>query len=101
MKVMVLGGGVAGVSTAWYLAKSGHEVSIVERNPVVADETSFANAGMLSYGYTNPWAAPGIPLKAIKWMMQDLAPILLSSSAFNLKTAGWMLKMLEQCNSSA
>lgn len=101
MKVMVLGGGVAGVSTAWYLAKSGHEVSVVERNPVVADETSFANAGMLSYGYTNPWAAPGIPLKAIKWMMQDLAPILVSSSAFNLKTAGWMLKMLGQCNSSA
>ncbi len=53
MKVLVLGGGVAGVSTAWYLANSGHEVTVVERGPSVADEASFANAGMLSFGYTS------------------------------------------------
>jgi len=69
MKVLVLGGGVAGVSTAWCLANSGHEVTVVKRNLTVADEASYGNAGMLSYGYTNPWAAPGIPLKALKWMM--------------------------------
>jgi len=101
MKVVVLGGGVAGVSTAWYLANSGHEVTVVERRSTVADETSFANAGMLSYGYTSPWAAPGIPLKAVRWMMQDMAPILVSSSSFNAPTASWMLQMLAQCNGEA
>lgn len=101
MKVLVLGGGVAGVSTAWYLANSGHEVTVVERRPSVADETSFGNAGMLSYGYTSPWAAPGVPLKALKWMMQDMAPILVSSSSFNVRTASWMLQMLGQCTAEA
>ena len=101
MKVLILGGGVAGVSTAWYLAKSGHEVTVVERSNSVADETSFANAGMLSYGYTNPWAAPGVPLQAMKWMMQDLAPILVSSSSFNVRTANWMMQMLGQCTEEA
>ncbi|MEO9586172.1 MULTISPECIES: D-amino acid dehydrogenase [Marinobacter] len=101
MKILVLGGGVAGVSTAWYLSNSGHEVTVVDRNPSVADETSFGNAGMLSYGYTNPWAAPGIPLKALKWMMQDMAPILVSSSAINARTANWMLQMLGQCTEEA
>jgi D-amino-acid dehydrogenase len=101
MKVLVLGGGVAGVSTAWCLANSGHEVTVVERNLTVADEASYGNAGMLSYGYTNPWAAPGIPLKALKWMMQDLAPILVSSSSFNARTANWMFQMLGQCGEEA
>lgn len=101
MKILVLGGGVAGVSTAWYLTNSGHDVTVVERRHTVADETSFGNAGMLSYGYTNPWAAPGIPLKALKWMMQDMAPILVSSSSFNARTANWMLQMLGQCTDEA
>ena len=101
MKILVLGGGVLGVSSAWYLAKSGHEVIVVDRQPGVADETSYGNAGMLSYGYTNPWAAPGIPFKAVKWMMQDLAPILVSSTGMNAHTAGWMVKMLGQCSEDA
>ena len=101
MKVLILGGGVLGVSSAWYLAQSGHEVTVVERRAGVADETSYGNAGMLSYGYTNPWAAPGVPFKAVKWMMQDLAPILVSSSGLNAHTAGWMLKMLGQCGEDA
>lgn len=101
MKVIVMGGGVSGVSTAWYLAHSGHEVTVVERGLSVADEASFGNAGMLSFGYTSPWAAPGIPLKAIKWMMQDLAPILVSSSSLNAQTASWMYQMLGQCNEEA
>merc|ERR1711879_661107 len=94
---MGLGGGVMGVSSAGYLAKSGHEVVVVDRQSGVADETSYGNAGMLSYGYTNPWAAPGVPFKAVKWMMQDLAPILVSPSGMNAHTAGWMVKMLGQC----
>ncbi|MGB1090607.1 MAG: D-amino acid dehydrogenase [Oceanobacter sp.] len=101
MKILVLGAGVLGVSSAWYLARSGHEVTVVDRQPGVADETSYGNAGMLSYGYTNPWAAPGVPFKAIQWMRQDLAPILVSHSSFNAHTAIWLAKMLGQCTEEA
>ncbi|MFO7528720.1 MAG: D-amino acid dehydrogenase [Marinobacter sp.] len=101
MKIIVLGGGVAGVSTAWYLARSGHDVSVVDRRSAVGDETSYGNAGMLSYGYTSPWAAPGVPFKAIKWAMQDMAPILISPTSFNLRTAKWMMQMLGQCTEGA
>lgn len=101
MKIVVLGGGVLGVSTAWYLALTGHEVTVVDRGTRVADETSYANAGMLSYGYTSPWAAPGVPLKAIKWAIQDLAPILVSPTGLNLETAKWMGRMLGQCTKKA
>ena len=65
MKVAVLGGGVIGVTTAWALSQQGAEVTVVERQPGVALETSYANAGQVSPGYSTPWAAPGIPLKAM------------------------------------
>jgi D-amino-acid dehydrogenase len=65
MKVLVMGAGVIGVTTAYYLAKTGFEVSIVDRRAGVALETSFANAGEISPGYASPWAGPGVPLKAI------------------------------------
>ncbi|SGY84728.1 D-amino acid dehydrogenase small subunit [Moritella viscosa] len=68
MKVMVLGCGVIGLTSAWYLAEAGHEVTVIERQARGAEETSFANAGQISYGYSSPWAAPGIPVKAIKWL---------------------------------
>ena len=64
MKVLVLGGGVIGVTTAYYLAKAGHEVTLVDRQPEPALETSFANAGEVSPGYASPWAGPGVPIKA-------------------------------------
>src|SRR6185369_2580326 len=67
VKVIVLGGGVIGVSTAYYLAGAGHQVTVIERQPGVGLETSFANAGEISPGYSSPWAAPGLPLKALKW----------------------------------
>ena len=76
MKVLVLGAGVAGVSSAWYLAEAGHEVTVIDRAEGVAMETSFANAGQLSYGYTTPWAAPGIPTKALKWLFKSHPPLL-------------------------
>src|SRR5690606_8453527 len=63
MKVLVLGSGVIGVTTAYYLAKAGHEVEVLERRDAPAEETSFANAGQVSPGYASPWAGPGVPLK--------------------------------------
>ena len=97
MKVIVLGGGVIGTSTAYYLARSGVEVTLLDRQPGPALETSFANAGQVSPGYSTPWASPGIPLKAIKWMFQKHAPlaIRLDGSLFQLR---WMAQMLRNCS---
>ena len=96
MKVIVLGGGVIGVSTAYYLARAGAEVTVLERQSDVALETSFANAGQFSPGYSTPWAAPGIPLKAIKWLFQRHAPLAIRAdgSLFQLR---WMAAMLRNC----
>ena len=96
MKVIVLGGGVIGVSTAYYLARAGAEVTVLERHSDVALETSFANAGQVSPGYSTPWAAPGIPLKAIKWLFQRHAPLAIRAdgSLFQLR---WMAAMLRNC----
>ena len=71
MKVLILGSGVVGVTSAWYLAQAGHQVTVVDRQSDVALETSFANAGQVSPGYSCPWAGPGVPLKAVKWLLQD------------------------------
>ena len=75
MRVLVLGGGIVGVTTAYLLAEDGHEVTLLERQEAVARETSFANAGELSYGMTSPWAAPGVPLKAVKWIFMKYRPL--------------------------
>jgi len=69
MKVVVLGSGVVGVTSAWYLAQAGHEVTVIDRAEGPALETSYANAGQVSPGYASPWGAPGIPFKAAKWQM--------------------------------
>lgn len=101
MKVLVMGSGVIGVTTAWYLAKAGNEVTVVDRLDTPATETSYANAGMLSFDYSTPWGAPGVPLKAIKWMLQDISPLYFNVKDFDLNTIGWMLKMLGQCSERA
>jgi len=98
MKVLILGSGVIGVTSAWYLAKSGHDVTVVDRQSSVANETSFANAGQISPGYSAPWAAPGIPVKAMKWLMQELAPLKISIKDLDTETLGWMTKMVANCN---
>jgi D-amino-acid dehydrogenase len=96
MRALVLGSGVIGVTTAWYLARQGHEVTIVDRQPGPALETSFANAGQVSPGYSTPWAAPGIPTKAIKWLFQRHAPLAIrpDGSLFQLR---WLAAMLANC----
>jgi len=97
MRVVILGSGVIGVTSAWYLAKAGHEVTVIDRQAGPAEETSMGNAGQISPGYATPWAAPGVPLKAIKWMFQRHAPlaIRLDGSLFQLQ---WMWQMLKNCN---
>ena len=97
MRVLVLGSGVIGVTSAYYLAKQGVEVTVIDRQAGAAQETSFGNAGQISPGYSTPWAAPGIPLKAIKWLFQQHAPlaIKLDGSLWQLQ---WMLQMLKNCN---
>ncbi|MCA0240089.1 MAG: D-amino acid dehydrogenase [Proteobacteria bacterium] len=77
MKVLVLGGGVIGVTTAYYLARAGHEVELVDRQAGPALETSFGNAGEVSPGYSAPWAGPGVPVKAIKWMLMTHSPLVI------------------------
>ncbi|MFC0820032.1 D-amino acid dehydrogenase [Moraxella marmotae] len=96
MKVLVLGGGVIGTTTAYFLAKQGVEVTVIERQHAVAEETSFGNAGQISPGYSTPWAAPQIPTKAIKWLFQKHAPLAIrpDGSAFQM---AWMAQMLKNC----
>lgn len=96
MKIMVLGGGVIGVTTAYYLAEAGHEVTVVDRQKGPALETSFANAGEISPGYASPWAGPGIPLKAIKWLLMKHGPLVVRP-AFDPHMWTWLVKMLRNC----
>jgi len=96
MRIVILGSGVIGVTSAYYLALEGHDVTVLDRQPGPALETSFANAGQISPGYASPWAAPGIPLKAVKWMMQRHAPLSITpdGTLFQLQ---WMWQMLRNC----
>ncbi|MBB3064266.1 D-amino acid dehydrogenase [Limibacillus halophilus] len=100
MKVIVLGAGVVGVTTAYYLAKQGAEVLVLDRQAAPGMETSYANAGELSYGMTSPWAAPGVPLKALKWLFMRHRPLfiwpLLSPTMW-----AWGARMLLNCNAAS
>ena len=100
MKVMVLGSGVIGVAVAYYLARAGHEVEVIERQSGPALETSFGNAGEISPGYAAPWAGPGVPLKAIKWMLMAHSPLVIWPM---LDPALWRfcVAMLANCTSRA
>jgi D-amino-acid dehydrogenase len=100
MKIVVLGAGVIGVTSAWYLARAGHEVTVIDRQQAAALETSFANAGEISPGYASPWAAPGIPLKALKWMFQEHAPLIVQPRPDWAKIS-WLARMLMNCTTSA
>lgn len=100
MKVVVLGGGVIGVTSAWYLARLGHEVELIDRQPGVAMETSFANAGQVSPGYSTPWAAPGLPVKAIGWMLRKHSPLLIRAR-LDIAMVRWMGQLLANCTEEA
>ncbi|MDH4556438.1 D-amino acid dehydrogenase [Pseudomonas sp. BN417] len=99
MRVMVLGSGVIGTTSAYYLAQAGFEVVVVDRQNAVAMETSFANAGQVSPGYASPWAAPGVPLKAVKWMLQQHAPLAIRTTS-DIDQYLWMTQMLRNCTAA-
>ena len=100
MKIVILGGGVIGVTSAYYLARAGHEVSVIERQAGAGLETSFANAGQVSFGYSAPWAGPGVPLKAIKWLMMRHRPFVIWPRP-DPALAGWLVRMLANCTEAA
>ncbi|HEX6016951.1 MAG TPA: D-amino acid dehydrogenase, partial [Burkholderiaceae bacterium] len=100
MRVLVLGGGVIGVSAAYYLTQAGHQVELIERREAAAMETSFANAGEVSPGYSAPWAGPGVPIKAIRWLLMRYSPLviwpLLDPAMWR-----WGVMMLANCTARA
>ena len=96
MKIVILGAGVIGTTSAYYLAQAGHQVTVLERQPGPALETSFANAGEVSPGYSAPWAGPGVPLKAIKWLLMQHSPLVIKPM-LDAAMWRWGAAMLRNC----
>lgn len=96
MRVVVLGSGVIGVSTAWWLSRAGHDVTVIDRRSGPAQETSFANGGQISVSYAEPWASPGAPLKLLRWMMRDDAPMVFRPR-LDARQWAWGLQFLREC----
>ena len=96
MRVLVLGAGLAGVASAWYLGQDGHEVVVVDRQPAPAMETSFANGGQISTSHAEPWANPAAPLKVLRWLGREDSPLLWRLRADAGQWA-WGLRFLREC----
>ncbi|MEP6609439.1 MAG: D-amino acid dehydrogenase [Burkholderiaceae bacterium] len=96
MHVVVVGAGIVGVCTAYYLRRDGHQVTVVERRSGVAQETSFANAGVMAPSYVAPWSQPGMPSKALAYLFKAEAPIVFRPS-FDPALWGWILRWLGEC----
>jgi D-amino-acid dehydrogenase len=99
MKVVVLGSGVIGVTSAYQLAKAGHEVTVVDRQSAAGMETSYANAGEVSPGYSAPWAGPGVPLKAVKWLLMHHRPLVIRPQ-LDMNLLRWGVAMLRNCTTA-
>lgn len=100
MHIIVMGAGVVGVATAWYLQQAGHEVTVLERNAMAACETSFGNGGQISVSHAEPWANPSAPLKLLKWLGREDAPLLFRLRADPQQWL-WGLKFLMECTSAS
>ena len=96
MRVAVLGAGVIGVTGAWYLARAGHEVTLVDRQPEAGMETSFANGGQISAGHAEPWAKPSVLPKVLRWLGHEDAPLLFRPRA-DLAQWMWGLRFALEC----
>ncbi len=104
MKVLILGAGIIGTSTAWHLLERGHEVVVVDRQPAPARETSFANAAQISVSYCEPWANAQAPAKVLKWMFRKDAPLLFRPQwpvGDGWRQWMWGLRFLAECNDAA
>jgi D-amino-acid dehydrogenase len=97
VRIIVLGSGVIGTTTAYYLAKAGHDVTVIDRQPAAGMETSYGNAGEVSPGYAAPWAGPGVPAKAVKWLAMQHSPLVVRAS-LDPAMWSWMFQMLANCN---
>ena len=97
MKVVVLGAGIIGTTSAYFLAKQGHDVTVIDRQDSVSMETSHANAGCLSYGFSSPWAAPGLPLKILKWILTGQSPLIINPN-MSINTIKFLYRMYKNCN---
>jgi len=97
MRIAVLGAGVVGVTAAWYLARAGHEVRVLERRAGPGLETSFANGGQISADHAAPWAKPGVPMQALKWLFREDAPLLFRLRADPAQWR-WGLSFLRNCS---
>ncbi|MBB5189886.1 D-amino-acid dehydrogenase [Silvimonas terrae] len=96
MRVVVLGAGIAGVSSAWFLARAGHDVTVIEREPAAGLQTSFANGGQISVCHAEPWANPKAPWKILKWLAEEDAPLLWRPRADHHQWR-WGLRFLREC----
>ncbi|MDB5744658.1 MAG: D-amino acid dehydrogenase [Polaromonas sp.] len=96
MKITVLGAGVTGITSAWFLRQAGHEVTVVDRQPGAGLETSFANGGQISVSHAEPWANSGAPLKVLKWLAREDAPLLFRLRP-DLNQWLWGLQFLREC----
>jgi len=96
MRILILGAGVVGVASAWYLAQDGHQITLLERQPGAGLETSFANGGQISVSQSEPWANPGAPAKIFKWLGDESAPLLFRPVA-SLRQWLWGLRFLYEC----
>jgi len=96
LKVIVLGAGVIGVTSAWYLTQAGHQVTVIDRQPGAGLETSFANGGQISVSHAEPWANPAAPLKVARWLFREDAPLLFRFRA-DLQQWLWGLAFLREC----
>src|SRR5690242_14997902 len=99
-EVIVIGGGVVGLTSAWWLLEAGFRVTVVERAPEVATGASKANGGQLSYRYVSPLADAGVPLKAIEWLFQEHGPLRFKPE-FDLRQWTWLASFLGQCTAAA
>ena len=98
MKVLVLGAGVIGTTSAYFLAKQGHDVTVIDRQDSVAMETSHANAGCLSYGFTSPLASPGLPFNILKWALSGRSPLVVYPN-MSIVSIKFMYRLYKNCNS--
>ena len=99
-QVVVIGGGVVGLTSAWWLLEAGYRVTLLERAPAMGTASSYRNGGQLSYRYVAPLADAGVPLKALQWLFQKDGPLRFRPEA-DLRQWRWLASFLANCNAAS